>query len=943
MTSPDSAPTSTEALDVVEAPESTSNTINYVTQEQEIQTTEPEVKDVEDFFDKGDIESLVNMENNSEAQVAAAVLMTDSYRHFLFESPQHVEYFNSLDLNLVSQELKLNPQDRLQMEENKKELVSLHEKTSLIKQKIEHTVRKIDGSWGEEKEALQKEISTIYSERDQLKEEQYDRYKRSTFPIRKAVLESPEQFPKEYRQNVIEGLRLSNNKKLLEEERELLREQYPQLDEETKLTIRRVVQSNIKKDLESFNIVPLEELVSSEAAKERLFLSSLGNPDSNESFIRNSIAPSFFPEEDPEKIVQSWEILKQVTPPTDGYKTEYSFFVTTGGTENIQKMNTKVFKEFMDNSEELIPTVSILKDYGFVYSPNDLHGKKIPGYLEKLKDLGKARDSLKVDLENIKELIPDYKYNIDFDRTHSYLEENPFSLANNQVAEVKDRTETGLKKTKEYFNSLDNLVPERWRSGFLASHINNMCLYADEFYGENLTENARESALVEANKYVLDPKIEKQEIERFANNYFEVALEPRAADDNIQAAFDFCERCAGLITTELSSEQVTKEDSTWATFSLITSDIYRHPVIHGREEEGIRRAKRDLVYSAEAAIKIKDSKTREKAIENLIYGLTDPEIGDLSLAEKFATLIETPVLKNTAQQEIVLERQRAERGETITWKKMEKVKRSALQNKAFIKNLLGYGTEEGYESASLQYEKVSTQTSPPDYDRTYSEEKTNQLKNEVERIKDDFNVSINIAWNNLTSVLEKGRVISLWENQHKQKERDEHFSSLVKYSERRNSVEKLIGNRAKGGRNDPHPIYGAAFCPNGRDELHGGAGGHYGETFIVLKKDKIKNRTSFCYDDSFNGYSNWMLDWDGGVVAKSIHNLKEGKSPNGYVEAQILGGVTVDDIESINIPSSAFSKANEGGYSIGRDISSEIERLREEYPNIKFNIIKVDE
>jgi hypothetical protein len=141
--------------------------------------------------------------------------------------------------------------------------------------------------------------------------------------------------------------------------------------------------------------------------------------------------------------------------------------------------------------------------------------------------------------------------------------------------------------------------------------------------------------------------------------------------------------------------------------------------------------------------------------------------------------------------------------------------------------------------------------------------------------------------------------------------------------------------------NDPHPLYGAGSSPNNRDEFYGGTGGGYGETFLVLKSDRIRDRTSFCYDDSFDGYHDWMLDWNGGITAKAIHNLNGSHSRHGYVEAQILGGVTLDDIESINIPSDALSGENKFGWSVGTNVLTRIEELRQKYPNIKINIVEV--
>ena len=917
MTGPDSAPISTAVVDVVEAQESPSDTINSGTREQEVQTDNPEMKTVEDFFDKGDIESLVNMENSSEAQLAAAVLISDSYNYVNPTHDKTTGLIKNLNLDLISQRLNLDSIETVKMEENKKELIELSTKKSTEREN-------------------KKNIA-------QLEKEQHLRYKKLTLPIRKAILEASNQFPQEYSYKIIEGLKTYSEFEILKEERSLLKEQYATNNESIKRKIAETVHHNIQDDLESFHILPFEELTSSHKMKEKSFVFLMGNPNCDELFVNKYISPNFFPNEEHDKVVDSWKVLREVTPPYKNSK--YSFF-SEDNTRSISRMNTEIFQEFMDNSKELIPTISILKDYGFVYSPNDHIGQRKPEYINKLKNLGESKENLKMELENIKRLVPEYKYSLETDYVDSYAhEENPFCQAINQSTERarNSRTPSGLQKTINIFNSIDKFVPDRWRSGFLGNYIYKMIPYAHAYYAKDLAGKWKELALEEVSKYVLDSRIEEQDVERFGWDYLEIALEPRSEDIHIQTAFEFCSKHSEKIVPEYREEGVSNEDATWRNFSFTTSDLYRYPAIHGREEEGIRRGKRDLIYSAKAAIKIKDPKIREETIANLIYGLTDPDIGDFTFAENFITLIETPVLKEEAQRELELERRRIEKDETTAWKKMEKIKILARENEIFIKNLFGYGTEEGYKSANQQYGEVATQTFPPDYGR-YSEEKTNLLEHETERIKDSFQVSINITWDNLLAVLDNERVISHWENEQVRKERDEdspvYLSSGRNYSERRDRVERYLANRAKGGRNDPHPIYGAAFANNGRDEIYGGAGGGYGETFIVLKKDRIKDRTSFCYDDSFNGYSHWLLDWDGGISAKAIHNLSSNQSRHGYVEAQILGGVSIEDIDSVNIPSSAFSKENSHGFSAGRNVTSEIERLKEEYPNIKFNIIQ---
>lgn len=291
----------------------------------------------------------------------------------------------------------------------------------------------------------------------------------------------------------------------------------------------------------------------------------------------------------------------------------------------------------------------------------------------------------------------------------------------------------------------------------------------------------------------------------------------------------------------------------------------------------------------------------------------------------------------TPKEEIKLEIERRQRGETTTWKKMEKVRKNSEGNVKYLKELFGYSSLEGLQKTRKEYYEIFQKTLDANY--PFDQEKRVKLEEEIQRINEDFTVTVNMTWANVIKSLEAGKVISIWENPEVMRLRNKH--NKYNYEYRRDEIERLVGNRSKGGRRDPHPIYAAAASPNKRDEYYGGTGGGYGECFLVLKTDKIRERTSFCYDDSFDGYNRWLVDWEGGIVAKAIHNLNDSQSMHGYVEAQILGGVALDDIESINISSNAIDGENEYGWSVGSDVLGKIEQLRKQYPEIKINIVEV--
>jgi SPP1 gp7 family putative phage head morphogenesis protein len=111
------------------------------------------------------------------------------------------------------------------------------------------------------------------------------------------------------------------------------------------------------------------------------------------------------------------------------------------------------------------------------------------------------------------------------------------------------------------------------------------------------------------------------------------------------------------------------------------------------------------------------------------------------------------------------------------------------------------------------------------------------------------------------------------------------------------------------------PIYGMLIDDSA---VRAGYGDWYGSFIAVMKKDRIKSRTSFCVGDSLdNSYKNSYkpsLITDPSPISGSISGggddvpmLESVKSAGlakfgTYVEIQIHGGVTIDDIDHIKVP-----------------------------------------
>jgi len=194
-------------------------------------------------------------------------------------------------------------------------------------------------------------------------------------------------------------------------------------------------------------------------------------------------------------------------------------------------------------------------------------------------------------------------------------------------------------------------------------------------------------------------------------------------------------------------------------------------------------------------------------------------------------------------------------------------------------------------------------------------------------------ISINIGLDGLTKILHESRkFLSSWETNSK----DDRYNVL------RERAERKLGILANGTHRDPSPIYAAVYAPNGHDEYHGPAD-LYGDVFVLLQKDRVKSRTIFSTDDSVNedpAYCN--LSWEDAAYIKAAKDINERPAEEyvigeEYVEAQVLGGVTVDDIASINIP---IISANGEPKPDADAIRTRVEQLHREFPNVIFNLIE---
>ena len=889
---------------------------------------------IDDLFQAKNIEALLKRKDDPQAQLAAIVLISNAYRNINIKSEMFREQMESVDIEAISSSLDLVTESSELVEAKRQQLLETHRRFWAASRESGKLLSSIMYSDGDRKPQLKKQLKAVDVKKGESEAEMDRLYRELTLPIRRAILFS-EKLPEEYKLSVIEGIK--GHKSVFEMEDQLMKEAYVSTKSEAiKKQIADTVMFNIGYDLNSFDVVPIIDLKELGVDMDEFFIATLGNPDTTAEFIKTRVAPVFFPEEDPTRIKKCWETLKKVTG-VEGNFSEASFG-SAEGNHYTKLMNIEYFRNFVENSDDLIPVVEMLSSYGFTYIPGE-EGKLYPQYVERLKDLGSDLQALKKDLEAIKAVIPDFKYQYVVDSRNLptkserelYVEDNPFAIALKQnIHSFEISSDVKLDKDIELFNQLYQIVPEKWKGGFLQTYIEKMSEKARYF---NNHSTITKKAITEASKYVFDSSLTFEQIEIFATDFFESSLDPQ--NENIKMAMDFCEKYADKIRVCLDGEKRVDANATWYQFSLLAADLYRYSFVFGEEEAAIAKMKRDLIYARGAVARIKDPDLRDRAVLNLVYALVDEEVGDLQSAELFVDMINDGVIKKEAQKEIEIEVERSEKGETTTWKKMEKIRRESAYNLRFLKDIFGYGSQEGLREALDEHYKIF-KTSLDLY-ATFSPENQANLEKEVQRIRTDFTVTVNMTWTNMLKSLERGRLISIWENPEVMELRNE--DREYNYEQQRNKVERMVGNRSKGGMKDPHPIYGAAAGFNGRDEYYGGTGGGYGECFFVLKTDEINDRTSFCYDDSFGDYNRWLVGWEESVVVKAIHNLNDSQSRHGYVEAQILGGVNLEDIESINIPSDAIYGKNKYGWSESTDVLEKIDELRKKYPGIKINII----
>jgi hypothetical protein len=171
---------------------------------------------------------------------------------------------------------------------------------------------------------------------------------------------------------------------------------------------------------------------------------------------------------------------------------------------------------------------------------------------------------------------------------------------------------------------------------------------------------------------------------------------------------------------------------------------------------------------------------------------------------------------------------------------------------------------------------------------------------ELDRINETLGVTINCSSAQMLRLLEKGGYNSSLSRANVFRRL---FSRVVPYNRLRKQTEKAMGIEAAGTPDDPELVFGAVTHDTPRDYYFGGTGGEYGDTILVLKPDRIKDRATFTMGDSLGLSESDIVTWNEVPPLKLLrdrlvnHGAKSAVSR--FVEAQIAGGVSLEDIQEI--------------------------------------------
>lgn len=189
-----------------------------------------------------------------------------------------------------------------------------------------------------------------------------------------------------------------------------------------------------------------------------------------------------------------------------------------------------------------------------------------------------------------------------------------------------------------------------------------------------------------------------------------------------------------------------------------------------------------------------------------------------------------------------------------------------------------------------------------------NEDMRKQLQEQAIDLANEFAVTININVDNLLGILlEKGKFLPMSEIGK---------SGGKAPASTRKEIEQKLGIHEQDENLLDRPVYGALAL--GREESATGAADfvNYGNCVVKLKPEVAETRATYTYGDSLDirlaegqnaASPDKLMTMPDASVAKLLldkenKDIEQDDLKYHYIEAQILGGVSIDDIQSVTIP-----------------------------------------
>jgi len=722
--------------------------------------------------------------------------------------------------------------------------------------------------------------------------------------------------------------RILSVKQFTREDIVTLKNLYQRGDEEIKSIIGDKIFSLIESNLDLMEVVPLEDYRNFDIPDFKPFIA---RQDVKPDIFTKFLVPLILPEKNPA------EVYKQTLAFNKIFKYE--------SYEEPAPILLKFIEE--ENVNEIVTLVEVLGDF---FEKGDLRNYNIA--LEQLKKLT-AFDltELKSDFEKIRELSPTFKYTIGKNKYEVYydlkLENNPIDFLGNHRHHpffylLMYYEGKSLDEFENIFYELLKVVGENFKSDLVFYFMIGFTTTIVSGVGRDYNITTKEIPRIEAvkiipkisklSKLLIDYPLKPDQIKYISLDYLKLCT---SIDTNcLDEALIFCDNSQSNDDIEFKIHEmvygdailkyivenyeialpskVSISDLNYFRFSFMTSSIFKYPPGWYKHDYAntIQKVKNQWGYALQGINKIQNPVLKDLASLYIIMGLTDEEVGNIELTELVVNQIQNVKLKELAVLEIQLENERATLQQTTGWKRAQRILR---RNSFVIANTSGIRE---IDMSDYEAFKVSDAGS--------------------EEIKKTFGVVINMPFINLVDVIRSGKYVQKRELP----ATGEGGPIGGNDVSLRTVFEMCTQMYAKGTDKDPFPPYGSATS-GGKETTNRADARGYGSVYLKLKKDTIKDRTTFCYGDSLRQKlgPNSLTGWDEAqmLLAFNWFNVSSKEFMHQYVEAQIHGGVRLQDIAEIGI---VINPQNGEGVTLAlaEEIVNKIRRIYPNAPVIKIYI-----